>query len=67
MSENNLTVMLGGGYCLGAVRHNGYIPWDDDLDLIMPRKDYDILPDLLKKEFGHKYRCVGPYVSDHTE
>lgn len=65
--KNNLAVMLGGGSCLGAVRHNGYIPWDDDLDLIMPRKDYDIFPDLLKNEFGHKYRCVGPYVSDHAE
>ena len=37
--ENGLTLMLGGGSALGAVRHGGYIPWDDDIDLMMPRAD----------------------------
>ena len=41
--KHNLTVMLAYGSVLGAVRHGGFIPWDDDLDVFMPRKDYELL------------------------
>lgn len=41
--ENNLTYWCGGGTMLGAVRHHGFIPWDDDLDIFLPRKDYEEL------------------------
>lgn len=49
--EHHLTYWMMGGTLLGAVRHQGFIPWDNDIDLAMPRKDYDRLLEIGPEAF----------------
>lgn len=48
-SENELKYSISSGTMLGAIRHGGFIPWDDDIDVIMLRNDYDKLVQILLK------------------
>lgn len=56
--EHNLRYYIWAGTQLGAVRHGGFIPWDDDIDIAMPRKDYDLLIANAKEWLPNPYEMV---------
>lgn len=55
--ENGLQYYMIGGTLLGSVRHKGFIPWDNDIDIAMPRNDYKRLKALCETELNSRFCC----------
>lgn len=58
--KHDLHVSLSGGSALGAVRHQGFIPWDDDIDIMMPRDDFNQFMHIFNETLGDKYYMACP-------
>lgn len=61
--ENKIEYWLDGGTLIGAVRHGGYIPWDDDIDIIIRRKDYDRALQLFD-EYSNRFKVLSHKKTD---
>lgn len=63
--ENNIEYFAIGGTAIGAVRHGGFIPWDDDIDICISRNDYKKLSKIIEENYSHKYTMLSAKTDDH--
>lgn len=56
--KENISYILHGGSMLGAVRHHGFIPWDDDIDILMTRGDYEKLIEIIRNDCNSPYKII---------
>lgn len=64
--KNNIDYFIIGGTALGAIRHKGFIPWDDDIDIGMTRENYDKFLEIAQNSLSSNLFLQTPYTEKHT-